>query len=184
MAARFSASLKSCGLEALSREAAGFSLIGSDRSHDHRNSVLLVPLLRHGEWKADTHQLAKTGRLPAGRSGKAVGGLAVVAEGQHGRPCFNYSASKDEVRQPRERVAAELPENVRTKADLSITTCKPPCARLAPVAVAALKPNLEAIAQTSFSLEAEPVHGGINVTFSAGDIPKCELSHSCFFATT
>ena len=77
VAARLSASLKSCGLEALSREAAGISLIGRGRSRDHRKVSPLVPLLRHGEWKADIHQLAKTGRLPvAGRWGKAAAGCA------------------------------------------------------------------------------------------------------------
>ena len=75
VAARLSASLKSCGLEALSREAAGISLIGRGRSRDHRKVSPLVPLLRHGEWKADIHQLAETGRLPvAGRWGKAAAG--------------------------------------------------------------------------------------------------------------
>ena len=65
------------------------------------------------------------GCRPAGPA-RPLAALLQAQGGQHGRPrpCFNYSASKDEVRQPRERAAAELPENVRTKADLSITTCE------------------------------------------------------------
>ena len=69
---------------------------------------------------------------------------------------------------------AELPENVRTKTDLSITTCK------AVVRITSSRSSARALGtsgnwrkpQRCFARE------GINVTFLAGDIPKCELSQN------